>query len=197
MKRALLVGIDRYPRGSLIGCVADATAANELLARNADGNANWTTNVITSDNTDPITRDVLRRAIYKLFENARDYDLLFFFAGHGARTPWGAELVTEDFTEFSLGVSMHDLITLANESPARSVTIMLDCCFSGATGSIPGTQAGAVADSFRLTHATLRENVTIMAASRGTETSKESGGHGAFTRVLLDGLSGGATDHLG
>jgi hypothetical protein len=43
----------------------------------------------------------------------------------------------------------------------------------------------------------LGENVTVMAASRQSETSAESSGHGAFTRVLLDGLEGGATDHLG
>jgi hypothetical protein len=36
-----------------------------------------------------------------------------------------------------------------------------------------------------------------MAASRSTETSAESEGQGAFTRVLLDGLEGGATDHRG
>jgi hypothetical protein len=36
-----------------------------------------------------------------------------------------------------------------------------------------------------------------MAASRSTETSAESDGHGAFTRMLLDGLEGGATDHVG
>lgn len=43
----------------------------------------------------------------------------------------------------------------------------------------------------------LAENVTVMAASRQSQTSAESSGHGAFTRVLLDGLEGGATDHLG
>lgn len=58
-------------------------------------------------------------------------------------------------------------------------------------------QAAAVAEPFRLSTAVLRENVTVMAASRSTEASAESGGHGAFTRLLLDGLEGGATDHLG
>jgi len=36
-----------------------------------------------------------------------------------------------------------------------------------------------------------------MAASRSTEASREVGGHGVFTRILLDGLEGGATDHRG
>ncbi|MCX4738119.1 caspase family protein [Streptomyces antibioticus] len=199
MKRAILVGIDEYPTiGSLGGCVADATALTELLARHANGDRNWDTQLITSKSgPSAVTRDGLRRALTQLFANARDTDLLFFFAGHGAQTPWGADLVTQDATENSLGVSMNDLITLANDSPARSVTLILDCCFSGDLGNIPGQQSAAVAENFRLNKSLLRENVTVMAASRSTEVSQESAGHGAFTRILLDGLAGGATDHLG
>lgn len=199
MKRALLVGIDDYPTVSpLTGCVADAIALNDLLARHADGTPNWRTELMTSvSSPDAVTRDRLREVLTGLFANARDADLLFFFAGHGAQTPWGADLVTQDAAEHSLGVSMNDLVTLANDSPARSVTILLDCCFSGDTGNSPGLQSAGVAESFRLSKAVLRENVTIMAASRGTEVSQEIAGHGAFTRILLDGLEGGATDHRG
>jgi hypothetical protein len=39
--------------------------------------------------------------------------------------------------------------------------------------------------------------VTVLASARATELSAESAGHGAFTRVLLDGLAGDASDHLG
>ncbi|WP_405997466.1 caspase domain-containing protein [Streptomyces sp. NBC_00829] len=199
MKRAILVGIDHYPTaGSLGGCVADATALNELLSVHADGSPNWRTQLITGETDGAhITRDSLRHSLTQLFANARDTDLLFFFAGHGAQTAWGADLVTQDATAHNLGVSMNDLITLANDSPARSVTLILDCCFSGDLGSTPGHQATAVAENFRLNKATLRENVTILAASRGTEPSQEVDGHGVFTRILLDGLEGGATDHLG
>lgn len=199
MKRALLVGIDEYPSlGLLSGCVADATALNELLARHADGTPNWRTELVTSDaGPDAVTREELRGLLTALFANARDADLLFFFAGHGAQTPWGSDLVTQDAVAHSLGVSMNDLVTLANDSPARSVTLLLDCCFSGDTGNAPGLQSVRVAESFRLSKAVLRENVTIMAASRATEVSQEFAGHGAFTRILLDGLEGGATDHRG
>lgn len=198
MRRGLLVGIDAYSFGALEGCVADAAGLAELLATHADGSPNWRTEVMRgSDGDPPITRGALRDSLARLFDNARDTDLLFFFAGHGGQTLWGADLVTQDASENSLGVSMNDLITLANDSPARSVTIILDCCFSGNAGSLPGLQAAAVSEPFRLTKAILRENVTVMAASRGTETSAEVDGHGAFTRVLLDGLEGGATDHRG
>jgi len=198
MRRALLVGIDAYPFGRLEGCVADAVALSEVLSTNADGSKNWRTELMCgSAGEPPITREMLRDGLSQLFNNARDTDLLFFFSGHGGQTLWGADLVTQDATENSLGVSMNDLITLANDSPARSVTLILDCCFSGDVGALPGLQSAAVAEPFRLTKTVLRENVTVMTASRATETSIEVGGHGAFTRVLLDGLEGGATDHRG
>lgn len=199
MKRALVVGIDHYPTTqSLTGCVADATALNDLLMKNDDGTPNWRTELVTADEkSSGVTRSSLRMSLTSLFANPRDTDLLFYFAGHGAQTPWGADLVTQDAAPHNLGVSMNDLVTLANDSPARSVTILLDCCFSGDAGNAPGLQSASVVDSFRLNKAVVRENVTIMAASRGVEVSRESGGHGAFTRVLLDGLEGGATDHRG
>ncbi|QIN78343.1 caspase family protein [Rubrobacter marinus] len=199
MKRALLVGIDHYPTvGSLSGCVADATALVEVLRTHADGSPNFATDLMIGEaGAEDVSRDALRDALTRLFNNAKDTDLLFYFAGHGGQTLWGADLVTQDATSNSLGVSMNDLMTLANDSPARSVTLVLDCCFAGDLGNTPGLQSSAVSDPFRLNKALLRENVTVLAASRPTETSAEVAGHGAFTRMVLDGLEGGATDHLG
>jgi hypothetical protein len=198
MRRALIVGIDAYSSSPLSGCVADAVAVADALRTNADGAPNWLPETRLGDGSGcDITRDSLRDALARLFTNCRDHDLLFFFAGHGARTLWGADLVTQDASENSLGVSMNDLMTLANDCPARSATVILDCCFSGDAGSMPGVQPTGVSEAFRLSKTVLRENVSVLAASRSTEVSAEFDGHGAFTRVLLDGLEGGATDHLG
>ena len=200
MRRALLVGVDHYPgMQSLSGCVADATAMREVLSKNADGSANWSCELVVSARAGrtEITRDSLRGRLEQLFAAAGGVDLLFFFAGHGGQTLWGADLVTQDASRHSLGVSMNDLVTLANNSAARSVTMILDCCFSGDTGDVPGLQPAALHEDFRLAKALLRQDVTIMTASRSTQPSQESAGHGAFTRVLLDGLEGGATDHRG
>jgi hypothetical protein len=198
VKRALLVGIDGYTTlRPLSGCVADATALAGLLATHHDGTPNWRVTRVTSDDEPDITRTRLRGLLLQLFANSRNADLLFFFAGHGLRTAWGSDLVTTDASENSPGVSMSDLIVLANDSPARSVTILLDCCFSGGMGDLAGMQSAEVAENFRLGRTVLRENVTVMAASRATEESTESLGHGSFTRVLLEGLGGGASDHRG
>lgn len=198
MRRALVVGIDDYPASPLTGCVADAKGMASFLQRQQDGRRNYDVRLVTSD-TASINRRDLRTFLAELFEHARDASILFFFAGHGAQTPWGAELVTQDYVSNSLGVSMNDVITLANDSPAGEVTLILDCCFSGDVANVPGLQSAAVAEAFRLDRAVLRENVTVLAASTARQPSAEvrGGGQGAFTQLLLEGLDGGAADHLG
>jgi hypothetical protein len=198
LRRALLVGIDDYTDSPLTGCVADARGVASVLQRHQDRSPNYDARLVTSDET-TINREDLRTFLAELFDNARDATMLFYFAGHGAQTPWGAELVTQDFVRNSLGVSMNDVVTLANDSPAREVTLILDCCFSGSVGNLPGLQAAAVAEPFRLDKAVLRENVTVLAAARATQPSAEipGGGQGAFTQLLIEGLEGAAADHLG
>ncbi len=198
MRRALIVGVDHYGDYPLSGCIADAQALAGVLRRNSDGSRNWDISLVTSS-TDlkAVTRPRLREHLTRLFDNSRGCELLFFFAGHGASTLWGTEFVTQDGVTDSLGVSMDDLLTLANNSPAHSVTLILDCCFSGGAGAPAVLQESGTAEAFRLSRALLREGVTVLAASRPTEPAAEAAGHGAFTRVLLEGLEGGASDHLG
>jgi hypothetical protein len=198
MRRALLVGIDHYPSSPLHGCVADATAMRDMLATHNDGSRNWDTQLLVSTAAAPaITKGSLLGQIKATFESSKGHDVLFYFAGHGAQTAIGAEMVTPDATPNSLGVPIDGLMTLANNSPARSVTIILDCCFSGEVGNVPGLQSASVDQMFRLEKTLLREDVTVLAASLATQTSAEVDGHGVFTRLVLDGLAGGATDHLG
>lgn len=105
--------------------------------------------------------------------------------------------MTQDHTANSLGVSLSDVIALANESPASEVVLVLDCCYSGDVANLHGLQAASVAGPFQVPTAVLREGVTILAASRATEPSAEMAGHGAFTRLLTEGLEGAAADVLG
>jgi uncharacterized caspase-like protein len=146
MRRALIVGIDHYESAPLEGCVADATSVAEVLSTHADGDRNWSVELVvsTADDRTTITCDMLRGQLTKLFANPRDADQLFYFAGHGAQSPWDANLVTQDFETDSLGVSMNDVMTLAIDSSARRVTLILDCCFSGDTGNPPGLQSASV-----------------------------------------------------
>ncbi len=190
-KRALVVGIDQYDRvGPLNGCVADATSMAALLDRNDDGSLNFDCRVLTSPGPVPITRAVLREQWDDLFRHF-DGDVLFYFSGHGTPTSLGGYLVTQDGTPGDPGLAMNDIVTLANRSRARTVLLILDCCFSGSVGNPPNLQSDVE------NQAQLREGVTILAASRPTEPAMEVGGHGVFTKLVIGALRGGAADVRG
>ena len=89
---------------------------------------------------------------------------------------------------------MDELLTLANQSKAKEVLLILDCCFSGELGNPRIIQPQGVGVSQTL----LREGITVLSASRPTEVSREEiGGHGIFTWLVLNALRGGAADVRG
>lgn len=191
-RRALLIGIDRYDRVSgLNGCVKDAQAMADVLATNEDGGPNYDCRLHTSPGPEPLTRAFLREELQSLFANF-DGDILFYFAGHGAPTSVGGFLVTQDGVDKDLGIQMQELLDLANISKAKEVVLILDCCFAGSLGNPASIQDGDLEN-----RALIREGVTILAASRPTETSAEFNGHGVFTSLVLNALHGGAADVLG
>src|SRR4051812_42058618 len=128
-KRALIVGINDYDHvSSLQGCVPDATAMAEVLSRNGDGNVNFECRLLTSPGPTPITKAFLRQQWRELFQDFKD-DLLFYFSGHGTPTDVGGYLVTQDGVIDDPGLPMEDVVTMANNSSARTVLLILDCCF--------------------------------------------------------------------
>jgi hypothetical protein len=190
-KRALIVGTNYYSNfDSLNGCVDDATSIEALLRRNEDGSPNYTCKSLLSKdaaNAD-VTRSNLRRACRELF--AYDGDVVLYFSGHGVLTDTGGFLATSDAETDDYGVPMHEVLQLANSSPAKNILIMLDTCHSGVMGNRAEYSVTNILES-------LRENITIIAASKDTESAVEAGGHGLFTAALLDALDGGAADHMG
>jgi len=190
--RALIVGINHYDHvSSLTGCVTDAASMQEILSRNGDQSVNFECRLLTSPGAQPITRGFLRQQWRELFQDFRE-DVLFYFSGHGTPTEVGGYLVTQDGTPGDPGLPMDDVVTMANNSSARTVLLILDCCFSGSTGNPPSLQAGNLENRARL-----REGVTILAASRPSQVSMEIGGHGVFTNLVLGALRGGAADVRG
>lgn len=79
-------------------------------------------------------------------------------------------------------------MTEIQNSPVAEVIVILDCCFSGAAAQVP--QLGSVGSM-------IRSGVSILAASRGDQTSAETIDGGAFTTSLVAGLDGGAADVVG
>ena len=186
MKRALVVGINDYPFNPLTGCVNDANTIGTILESNGDGSPNFSVKLMTSPSS-VITRAALREAIDHLFSGDPEMALLYF-SGHGLLRNTGGYLVTTDVKKYDEGVSMDEVLNLANQSHAMNKVIILDCCHSGALGS-PTISGNTIAQ--------LSEGLSILTASRDFESAVEFNGSGIFTSLLEDALKGGAADLRG
>lgn len=184
-RKALIVGIDNYPGNPLNGCVNDAMEIANLLESNSDGSPNF--DVKLENNVS--TKAELLELLNDLFLVGDSEIALFYFSGHGTDDLNG-KLVTPDHYGMDLGISMIDILSMANKSNSRNKIIILDCCFSGKMGE------SGIFDS---KGSVLGEGVTIMTASHRNEYSIEDGrtGHGVFTYLLIQGLKGGASDVTG
>jgi hypothetical protein len=170
--------------------VSDAERVATLLRTNQDGSPNFECKTLVAPaggSGSLVTRSVLRESLEKLFSDQADV-ALFHFSGHGTVNDLDGYLVTQDATQYDDGVSMSEVLRLANESKASEVVILLDCCFSGTLGNPPAV------DNKK---ALLREGVSILTAARGDQPSVEAAGGGLFTSLLVDALDGGAADVLG
>jgi hypothetical protein len=192
-KKALLVGIDAYKNiRELTGCVADALSMRKLLERHADGERNYDCEIFLGEKRrSRVTRPALRSALRKLF--ADPGEVIFYFSGHGAVTETGGYLATYDAQRDDWGIPMQEVMDWAKESRASHIILMLDCCYSGDMGDAPLLNAAHAPSPL----AVLRQNMTIIAASRNYQSAVEVNGHGVFTSTVLEALEGGAADHMG
>jgi hypothetical protein len=189
--RALLVGIDDYEYMSqLKGCHQDAQDMADLLERNYDGSRNYECRVLSNSNIPRVARTALRKEWLRLFSNF-DGEIAFYFSGHGVFSEFGGYLMTQDATIEDPGLAMYELLQLANDSSAREVLLILDCCNSGAAGNLPSQRFGM------MNQAQIREGVTILAASRPTEIAMISKGRSIFTSLVLTALKGAGADIRG
>lgn len=130
MRKALVIGINNYPTAPLRGCINDASAFGGIIETNGDGSPNYDVRLIT----DVPTKAELKGHIRDLFSGDAD-TALFYFSGHGYLDDIGGYIVTPDFQANDEGVSMDEILTIANDSKAKNRVIILDCCHSGAFGS--------------------------------------------------------------
>ncbi|AIF46102.1 caspase family protein [Dyella japonica] len=188
MRIALIVGIDFYEHlKPLTGCVADAYSVQSVLSRHGDGTVNFDTTLLTSVGPEQkVDRRQLKEHVRKLF-NAKAEIALFYFAGHGQVEATGGYVVASDATQGDEGLSLSEIMTLANASPAQNKIIVLDSCYSGAAGAIPGVS----------NLASLSEGMTILTASTADQPAIEEDGRGVFTTLLVDALFGGAANLTG
>jgi hypothetical protein len=187
-RKALIVGIDFYENASpLFGCVNDAHTVNSSIERHADGTRNFATMLLTGTGpTSPVNRRELRKAAVELFAGEDDI-ALFYFAGHGYVEQVGGYLICSDSEDGNDGVSLNELVSIANASKAKHRIIILDSCHSGIAGS------AKIDDQ----HITINIGVTILTASTLEQYAVETNGSGLFTSLFVDALNGGAANLLG
>lgn len=188
MRKALVVGIDFYEEiNPLFGCVNDAYNVKSTLERNSDGSVNFSVKLLTATGeATSISRKDLKNSISQLFEGDSDI-ALFYFAGHGYIESIGGYLCASDCTTGDDGLSLHEVIHIANESKAKNKVIILDSCHSG----IAGCKSGQTVSS------ELTDGMTILTASTDEQYSQEENGSGVFTTLLVDALNGAAANLMG
>ncbi|MBN1460148.1 MAG: caspase family protein [Armatimonadetes bacterium] len=188
MRIALIVGINYYEHGGpLFGCVDDAHAVQTVLARHGDGSVNFDCRLLTGTGPDNrLDRKGLKECVVELFKAQGEIALLYF-AGHGHIEATGGYLLATDAHHGDDGLPLSEVLTLANESPARNKVVILDSCHSGIAGTPPG--AGHLAS--------LSEGLTVLTASTADQYATEENGRGVFTSLLVDALCGGAANLTG
>ncbi|AXG72396.1 caspase domain protein [Kordia sp. SMS9] len=188
-KKALVVGIDYYQEyKNLNGAVNDAYEVKSALERNGDGTRNFGIKLITSSGEDTsVAREELRSQVEALFRDENHHTVLFYFAGHGHLDTLGSFILTSNCKHGNDGISLDEILKLANSSPAKNKIIILDCCHSGNAGSSIDLGNKSI----------LAEGITILTASTEKQFSVEVDGKGVFTTLLVDALNGGAANLLG
>lgn len=188
MRSALIVGINYYESiNGLYGCVNDAYNVKTILERNDGGSVNFDCRLLTASNeAESVSRNEIKDNIEKLFKADVEIALLYF-AGHGHVEAAGGYLLASDSTRGDEGVSLSEILTLANDSPAANKVIVLDSCHSGIAGSSPSGN----------NLAKLSEGLTVLTASTKDQYATEENGSGVFTTLFVDALSGSAANLTG
>jgi uncharacterized caspase-like protein len=123
-------------------------------------------------------------------------DVFIFYSGHGAPDPGTgtAYLVSSDADPQTIrltGYPMRQLQANLAQVPARSITMVLDACFSGLADR--GTLLKGISPlSLRVENPVLTHpNSVILTASQSTQVSSwyDTQRHGLFTYVFLDALA--------
>lgn len=188
MRKALVVGIDYYEKiNPLYGCVNDAHSVKAVLDRNSDGTVNFGVKFLSGTGpANVVTRSEMRDAVRELFADDSEV-ALFYFAGHGHIDNTGGFLCASDTQKGDDGLSLTEVLTMANASKAKNKVIVLDSCFSGVAGD----------RSLTPNSAELSQGLTILTASTETQYASEQNGSGVFTTLFVDALNGAAANLVG
>lgn len=192
MARALIVGINHYANSPLTGCVNDATVIQQLISKHGNDTINFHCKLMVSDGKQQtITLRKLREQLQHLFQDP-DERVLFYFAGHGYEDNLGGYLVTQDAQRYAEGLALSELLAMANNAlrsrRIQEVILILDCCHAGHLGDMIG---------FDHLQSLMAQGLSILTSCSSDQLAAEDNRGGLFTRILGEGLRGGAADIRG
>ena len=193
----LHIGVTRYqdPTLNLTYARKDAESLHAAWQGQTGGLFKEVKATLLTDAT--ATRKSILRALADISKQATQRDLvLVSFAGHGVNDLQNRFYLLPHETEtndlVSTAIRYSELTDLLADLPGK-VVVMLDACHSGnfARQGL-ATRNVQVVDEFVRELTSSEVGVVVMAASTGRQPSVESAawGHGAFTKAVLDALSG-------
>ena len=123
-----------------------------------------------------------------------------FYSGHGAPDDEGASYLVPTDAEASLinlnGYSLRTLYRNLSRLPAKSVTVVLEACFSGSS------EAGTVITNaspiiLKAKNINIPSNITVIAAGSANQIAswEKDKSYGLFTKYFLMGMSGEADNN--
>lgn len=190
---ALVIGINAYKRAPPLSyAVADAKRVASVLPRLGFPPENIRV-LLDGD----ATKERIEKVLYQeLVAMGRSDRLLVYFAGHGHTFPikGGEEgyFLPVNADPASLpktAIPMQDVKQIGQRVRAKHVLFVFDACFAG----FAVTRDIVVQPNAETIGAALREDVVqVLTAGGKGEKAIEEGGHGVFTKRLLEALAGGA-----
>jgi biotin carboxyl carrier protein len=203
---AVVVAVDRYDSPALQRLVAPAADAEALASVLGDPElGEFAVDVVHN----PTSWEVAHR-VEDLFADRRPDDtVLLHFSGHGLKDAGGRLYLAATNTKperlASTAVAATWLNNVMQDSRARRILLLLDCCYGGAfeRGVLPRAGGGAdVGDQFRQDHLGGGRGRVIITASTAMEYAFEganvAGGGSAvpsvFTGALAEGIRTGDAD---
>jgi uncharacterized caspase-like protein len=186
---AVVIGINEYQKWpKLKHAVNDARSMGDVLRK-----IGFDEIIMLLDGE--ATQQNIRRVLGDdLYAKTQDEDRVFiFFAGHGqtqdlpnnSKAGYIIPVEGELHNYYSTAISMHQLQELSDRLRAKHMLFALDSCFSGLL-----RLRGGVPDAYDAMASTTAPARQVLTAGSEGEQVAEVGGHGLFTKVLIDGLQG-------
>ncbi len=190
---AVIIGINNYEKWpSLEYAVNDAKSMEKKLKSLGFETTTLIDQNAGKDNILKVLGDELPRKVGK---NDR---VIIFFAGHGqteqladdSQMGYIVPVDADTSNIFSTAISMDQVRTVARRLKAKHVLYLIDSCYAGLgltrSGSIPASEKDY------LRKITSRKAHQMLVAGGRGERAHEKGGHGVFTKYVLEALDGAA-----